>query len=82
MVTKEERRLTFLIVMNGFMAMHVAELEGSGMSESRLTECIARGIRTQPFSNVRSDAGDISFTLFTRWMLKIDAVAQKSRLCP
>ena len=42
MVTSEEKRRAFLIVMQWFEAKYAAEIESESMSDNRLTECIAR----------------------------------------
>lgn len=42
MLSRNEKRRAFLIVMSGFMERYAAEIEGLGMTEERLAECIAR----------------------------------------
>jgi hypothetical protein len=45
MLTRDEKRRAFLIVMNGFMEKYAAEIEGAGMSDERLVSCIARRMK-------------------------------------
>jgi len=45
MLTREEKRRAFLIVMNGFMERYADEIEGPGMSDARLAACIAGMMR-------------------------------------
>lgn len=42
MLSREDKRRAFYIVMNGFMERYAAEIIGPGMSDARLTECIQR----------------------------------------
>jgi len=44
MVTREDKRRAFLIVMSGFMERYAPEIE-AGMTDARLRECIQRMMR-------------------------------------